>query len=129
MLAPFLFIIVIDYITRASEGNYGYMTHRGSNQHTGRVLRNTAHKQERKVADLDFADDIALLESEVSRSQKQLETYSANAEKVGLITHEEKTVYMVRNNDPDVKLTLSGRELNKVKDFKYLGSYVGSTEK
>ena len=87
------------------------------------------YKQERKVSDLDFADDIALLENDMFGSQKQLEKYSTNAEKVGLITHEEKTVFITRNNESDIKLTLSGRELKRVDDFKYLGSYVGSTEK
>ena len=55
------------------------------------------YKQERKVSDLDFADDIALLENDMFGSQKQLEKYSTNAEKVGLITHEEKTVFITRN--------------------------------
>ena len=46
-----------------------------------------------------------------------------------MLTHEEKTVYMVHNIEPEEKLILNGKDLNKVEDFKYLGSYVGSTEK
>ena len=32
VLAPFLFIIVIDYVSKRSAKNFGYLTHKGNNQ-------------------------------------------------------------------------------------------------
>ena len=64
VLAPFLFIIVVDYVTKQAERSFGYLTHKGKQQHLTRKLRNSSTQVERKISDLDFADDIALLEND-----------------------------------------------------------------
>ena len=61
VLAPFLFIVLIDYLMKnATEGtDSGVLTHpRRSRRHPAKAIN-----------DLDFADDIALLESSISRAQ------------------------------------------------------------
>ena len=64
VLAPFLFIIVIDYVSKRSAGDFGYLTHKGNNQdNSGRAERSTTRSTDYKVNDLSFADDIALLEN------------------------------------------------------------------
>jgi hypothetical protein len=55
-LAPFLFIIVIDYITRQSQGLFGYVTHKAKKIESSYSLR--AKTCEKHRNDLDFADDI-----------------------------------------------------------------------
>ena len=63
VLAPFLLIIVIDYVSKISAGDFAYLTHNGKNQdNSGRAVRSTTRISEYKVNDLTFADDIALLE-------------------------------------------------------------------
>ena len=60
MLAPFVFIIVIDFVSKRSAGNFGYLIHNGNTQYnSGRAVRSTT---DYKVNELAFADDIALLE-------------------------------------------------------------------
>jgi len=72
VLAPFLFIIVIDYISKLSEGEFGFITHKGNKSEACRNLRSSARTVERKLNDLAFADDIALLETDAERAQKQI---------------------------------------------------------
>ena len=63
VLAPFLFIIVIDYVMRNSEGSYGFVTH------LKEITRTRIDKPDQKLNDLDYADDIALL-SAIERPQE-----------------------------------------------------------
>ena len=63
---------------RNSEGSYGFVTHLKEG------TRTRTHKPEQKLNDLDYADDIALLESAIERAQDQLDQTSAEASKVGL---------------------------------------------
>ncbi len=75
-LAPFLFIIVIDYVMKNAQdehtdekGEHGFTT----------------------IHDLDFADDIALLENTLDRAQTQLNTTAKWVESVGLHVNIKKT--------------------------------------
>ena len=54
--------------------------------------RLAAQDPQRKLSDIDLADDIAPLENTAEQSQKQLDTFSRNAEKVGLEINIEKNV-------------------------------------
>ena len=74
VLAPFLFLIVLDYVMRESEENSGFITHP---RQSSRIL-------EQRLNDLDYADDIALLETNRVRAQHQLERTCQKANKVGL---------------------------------------------
>jgi hypothetical protein len=134
VLAPFLFIIVIDYVSKLSAGKYGYMTHKGtSNDASGRCMRHSTHTVSRLVNDLAFADDIALLENTNSQAQSQLDSLRHNALTVGLEINVKKTEQMRLNqpatSSPPPPLIIDGQSIEIVDEFKYLGSYMGSTEK
>ena len=133
VLAPFLFIIVIYYVSRESAGEFGYLTHKGNNQdQSGRQMRSTTRQLDYRVNDLAFADDISLLENDASRAQQQLDLLKIKARTTGLEINVKKTEQMRLNqpsdSPPAPKLVIDGEEIAIVDDFKYLGSYVGSTE-
>ena len=122
VLAPSLFIIVIDFVMRQSEKEFGIVTHpRQSSRHPAKRLN-----------DLDYADDIALLETNLERAHEQLKTTSENAKKVGLEINVEKTKIMIMNTfDVQNALRLndaSSDYVEQVRDFKYLGSMMASGE-
>jgi len=104
ILSPFLFLIVIDFVTRkTTEGlNFGI---------------EWGHK---KLADLDFADDLALLchtQQELQDITNRLHVFGKN---VGLRISGEKTKAMT-----DHVTNHSGRtDIAKVDKFQYLGSYL-----
>ena len=90
-LAPFLFIVVLDYALRIvgdrREREFGLTLkpHR-SRRHPAKAL-----------ADLEFADDIALLSNNTSQVQKLLTHVEEKCRQVGLITNEPKTKVMTCN--------------------------------
>lgn len=69
VVAPFLFIIMIDYTMKTSEGNHGLTT----------VTRRSSRYPKEVVNDLDFADDIALLENSFEQAQAQLNTVAGES--------------------------------------------------
>ena len=124
VLAPYLFILVVDYVMSRSEENFGFeYTKRLSPRYPGK-----------RIADLDYADDIALLESTIERATEFLRRVSEEALNVGLEINTDKTECMIINPS-EVKdfgpgsetVTLGGNALKVVHDFKYLGSKVAST--
>jgi hypothetical protein len=133
VLAPFLFITVIDYVTKRSAGNFGYLTHKSNNNDTsGRSLRSTTRFNNIKMNDLSFADDIALLENDLAQSQLQLDSLKVEAVAVGLEINVKKTeqlqLNMPTNTIPD-DLKVDDQQIANVDEFKYLGSYMVSTDK
>ena len=83
VLAPFLFIKVIDYVSKWSAGDFGYLTHKDKTQdNSERAVRSTTHSTDYKVNDLAFANDIALLEKESIHAQ--LDSLKTEDGKVGL---------------------------------------------
>ena len=118
VLAPFLFIMLIDYLmTKATEDtDFGVVTHpRQSVRHPAKILNY-----------LDFADDIALLGSSTPSAQAQLTRTAAAAEQLGLIISVPKTEYMTINCNPQPPLQVYGQPIKHVLNFKYLGSMMGS---
>ena len=114
VLAPFLFIILVDYLLKkaTSDLDSRAVTHpRRSKRYPVKVLN-----------DLDFADDIALLESTIPRAQAQLTSTAAGAKDLGLIISVPKTEYMTVNCHPHPTLQVFGESINHVTDFRYLGS-------
>ena len=96
VLAPFLFIVLIDYLMRRATEN----TESG-------VVTNPRHSRGHPVKtsnDLDFADNIALLESSIPNAQRQLTGTAASAEQLGLVISVPKTDYMTINCDPQPPL-------------------------
>ena len=82
----------------------------------------------KSLNDLDFADDIALLESLISQAQAQLSktAEAAAAADLGLVITAPKTEYVTVNCKPQPALQVHGDPINHVSDFRYLGSMVVS---
>ena len=123
-LAPFLFILVVDYVMRISvDKSYD----RGFLLEDRRGPRHPATY----LTDTDFADDIALISSTIANAQSLLNSLESAANCVGLYLNESKTEYLTLNeSDPTNSInTISGIALKRVEDYKYLGSYISSSEK
>ena len=96
--------------------------------------RSRRHPKE-VLADLDFADDIALLSDAVQQAQELLLRVETECSKVGLGLNGPKTKYLTYNIDGHPPLvrhsplsTRNGTVLEQKSDFKYLGSWVGDSE-
>jgi hypothetical protein len=112
----------MDYVMKKSTKDFGFITHK----------RQCERLPEIKLNDLDYADDIALLEGCIKRAQEQLNETSNNGKDVGLEINVKKTKIMRLNEDPsqsNIPLTLNGEAIESVENFKYLGSQMQSTEK
>ena len=70
--------------------------------------------------DLDFADDIDLLESTRWRVQDQLTSTAATAKELGLAISFPETEYMTLNCDQHPPLKVYGESTKHVPDFEYL---------
>ena len=117
VLAPFLFIIIIDFLMRNAEEGHGFVTHpRRSRRDPAKILN-----------DLDFADDIALLSGSKKDAQLQVRSHSEAAKEVGLLINIGKTEVMTPASCKD-GLMLDGEEIKRVDDFRYLGSMMASSE-
>ena len=123
-LAPFLFIIVLDYALRKAltgkEAELGFTI----------SLRKSRRHPKQVITDLDFADDISLHSVEIEQAQELLLRLEKECNKVGLGINVTKTKGLPFNIEDSTPLrTVDGTEIEWVKYFKYLGSWVESTEK
>ena len=75
------------------------------------------------ITDLDFADDIVLISNEIEQAQLILQRTENECAGVGLFLNTRKTKNMIFNctTATPLKTTISS-ELNRVTDFKYMGS-------
>ena len=122
-LAPFLFIVVLDYALRkALEGNEGNLGLTLKPRQSRRIGPQT-------ITDLDFADDIALLANSLNEAEELLQMVEAAALTVGLTMNAKKTKAMIFNVPPTTITSLDGSDLEILEDFKYLGAWIGSGEK
>ena len=122
-LAPFLFVIVLDYALRKAingrEHDLGFtITPRRSRRDIGVA-----------VTDLDFADDIALLSYDVEQAQSLLGAVEKECERIGLFLNDKKTKVLTCNTTLTKSLTTGNEKaLEEVNDYRYLGSWINSTE-
>ena len=82
----------------------------------------------KKIADADYADDLALLSDNSYNAQKLLHILEKSAAFICLHVNATKTEYMCYNQDGAIE-TLSKTLLKKDDDFVYLGSNIASIEK
>ena len=108
ILAPILFCIAIDFVRKSHIATSSGIAWTGNN--TG-------------LGDLDFADDICLLNSSQLQMQEKTKVLSQQAAKIGLQINKKKTETM-RNFDVKTPIKLEEDELNEVGKFIYLGSIV-----
>ena len=103
VLAPFLFIILVDYLLDKASGPVsGVVTYsRQSRRHPVKVQN-----------DLYFTDDIALLESLMPRAQTQLTRTADATADLGLIISAPKSEYLTINYQPQPPLQVYGNPIN-----------------
>ena len=122
-LAPYLFIIALDYALRMAitgkEETFGFNIKKRQSRRVGPIC----------LTDLDFADDIALVSEQVDQAQQLLERVEAEAAGVGLMANAKKTKVMSYNQpvEPQIK-TNDGSTLEIVNEFTYLGSQMSSSK-
>ena len=123
-LAPYLFVIVLDFVLRRAIA--------GNEERLGFTLvkRQSKRVKPTVVTDCDFADDIVLLSNEVDQAQILLNNVQVETMKVGLHINVDKRKFLALNQqNMPILTTTDGRNLECVSDYKYLGSWIGSTEK
>ena len=123
-LAPYLFVVVVDYVLRAAitDDGVGFMI---------QILLSRRHPA-KFATDLDFADDIALLSGTMASAQTPLTAVEENAAAVGLRINMKKTGYIRIGDffsDSHPTLRVSSGEIAEVTDFRYLGSWIMSSQK
>ena len=122
-LAPYLFILVLDYVLRKTfegrEEELGFKLHR----------RKSSRVKAVHVTDLDFADDLAVLVEEMSQAQEALSALEREASRVGLVCNAKKTELQAFNQSGPLNVTsISGETIKEVDNFKYLGAWTASSE-
>ena len=121
MLAPYLFIICLDYVLRTSINNI---------RENGFVLTKKRSRRypAKTITDADYTDDIALLANTPNKAETLLHSLERDAVGIGLHVNAHKTEFMCFNQKGNIS-TLDGTSLKLVDKFTYLGSSVSSTEK
>ena len=106
IIAQFLFNLVIDWILQNAlcQGMHGISV------------------DDTYVPALDFADDICLLEDNAEDAQHLLDSVVHAAKNVGLKINASKTNFC--SIDPNINITCSGEQLERVEKFTYLGSSI-----
>ena len=104
ILSPFLFYLAIDWIMEKAL----------SNDLLGITL------DDLMIVDLDFADDICLIEDNGNDAQKLLDIVTNNASRVGLQLNVRKTKFCF--TDEHQKFYIYGEDLERVGEFIYPGS-------
>ena len=117
-LAPYLFIMCLDYVLRTSfdkmkENNFK-LTKERSRRYPVQTIT-------------DYADDIALLANTPAQAETQLHSLEWAPAGIGLHVNAHKMEYMCFNQRGDISI-LNGSSLKLVDKFTYLGSSVSSTE-
>ena len=121
ILAPYLFIICIDYvlwtlIDKIKENGFE-LTKKRSRRYPAKT-----------ITDADYADDIAILAKTPAQTETLLHSLERAAAGIDFHVNAHKTEYMCFNQTGDIS-TLGGSSLKLVDKFTYLGSSVSSTEK
>jgi len=129
-LAPFLFIIVLDWVLRNAipDDSLGVLI---------QPSRGTRSRPipPKHISNLAFADDICLISTDPKNMQTMLSAVEEWALKIGLKINLSKTVFLLSgdwtnfNSKKSVKLRVklklkSGNLLKEVQDFKYLGTWL-----
>ena len=79
-----------------------------------------------RLEDGDFADNIGLFSHSRKDIQEKTDHVDRTAHTVGLKSHPAKTKLLKVKSRPRKPVTVRGKELKKVQDFKYLGSFISA---
>ena len=113
MLAPFIFIIVLDFVLRQTRSEeFGFITKpRRSSRYPREVLQ-----------DLGYADDLTLLDSSTAQAIKHLEKLEAESASSGLTFNADKLKVMLSKSYSDAPLVYKGEVLERIEKAEYLGA-------
>ena len=119
-LAPYLFIICLDYVLRTSidkiKENGFKLTKKRSKKYPAKTITNA-----------NYTDDIVILANAPSQAETLLYSLERAAAGIGLYVKAHKMEYMCFNQTGNIS-TLNGSSLKLVDKFTYQGSSVSSTE-
>ena len=121
-LAPFLFIIVLDYALKEA--------FKLADTECGIIIepRKGHRHPEIKIKDLAYADDIALLNKSLRLAENLLHCVEKSVMQVGLHLNASKTEIVASNIIENYEVKSSnGQSLKTVTDFKYLGAYISNS--
>ena len=121
-LAPYIFIIYLDYVLRRALDE---------NKELGLTLTKQKSRRypEKKITDADYADDLAVLADTLKDATTLLHNIEKVAKQIGLYLNADKTEFIFENQDASVGMkSLADKNIKQVLDFKYLGNYIASTE-
>ena len=86
----------------------------------------------RTLLDLDYADDLSILDESVSKMNEFLEVLRVQGAKIGLKINVKKTKSLRLGISEDEQVTLGNEKIDQVGSFTYLGSIIskdgGSSE-
>ena len=119
-LAPYLFIIVLDYVLRNLDQNENF-------DFTLRKQLSRRYPDE-MLTDVGFADDLALLSDKIGNAEKLLKILETAAASVGFYINTTKTKLIAVNTEGTITAQ-NGCDLEQIHDFNYLGSKIISSEK
>ena len=121
-LAPFIFIICLDYILKTSLDN-------DKNLEFTLNERRSRRYPAKQITDIDYADDIAVTSNNLKYTNTLLLKIELAAKEIGLNINTDKTEYINFNQNNNLHMeSISGNMIKRVEDFKYLGSYIKSTD-
>ena len=113
-LAPYLFIIVVDYCMRPALDKHPDISFTVTPVRGRRV-------KTKKVSDTEFADNIALMTDTVKDAEDLMREVETVSMSVGLRLNETKTKYLVENiQEPEEVVCVGGQRIKLVDDFLYL---------
>ena len=121
-LAPYIFIICLDYVLRKALD---------MNNELGFTLTKQKSKcyPAMKITDAGYADDLAVLADILKDATFLLHSIERTAKEIGFYLNADKTEFICFNQDASERMkSLDGEKIKQVEDFKYLGSYIASTE-
>ena len=120
-LAPYLFIICLDYVLRTAIDplkEYGFTLKKRQSRRYPATF----------ITDADYADDLALLSDTTEGASKLLHALEKAASNIGLQINVNKTEHMNINCQGSIR-TNSGALLKSVDQFTYLGSNISTSAK
>ena len=118
-LAPYFFIIVIDYVLRNLD----------QNKNLSFTLRKQLSRRypAEMLTDADFADDLAPLSDKLRNAEKLLKILETEAASAGLYMNTTKIKFIAVNTKGTIAAQ-NGCDLEQKNDFNYLGSKIISSE-
>ena len=122
-LAPYLFIIYLDYVLRTAidkiKENGFELSKKRSRKYPAKTITDADYA--------DYADNTAIQANARVQAETQLHSLERASVDIGHKINAHKTEYMCFNQTGDIS-TLNGSSLKLVDKFTYLGSSASSTE-